>query len=102
MKKIDLKSKSTDELWALHEEITSILSAKLQSAKQKLEKRLNELARTSEQASEGSRRPRSYPKVYPKYRNPELPDQTWSGRGKQPIWMRKFLENGKTLDDCLI
>ena len=100
--KIDLKSTSTDELWALHEEITSILQSKMQFEKRKLEKRINELAGTFGGASDNSRRPRPYPKVHPKFRNPELPDQTWSGRGKQPLWMRKLLENGKTLDDCRI
>jgi DNA-binding protein H-NS len=27
---------------------------------------------------------RPYPKVTPKFKNPQDPSQTWSGRGKQP------------------
>ena len=27
-------------------------------------------------------------KVTPKYRNPENPEQTWSGRGKPPLWIK--------------
>lgn len=27
-------------------------------------------------------------KVAPKYRNPENPEQTWSGRGKPPLWIK--------------
>jgi DNA-binding protein H-NS len=42
MKNIDLESRSINELWALHEEIASVLFTKIQSEKLKLEKRLNE------------------------------------------------------------
>jgi DNA-binding protein H-NS len=103
MKKIDLQSISTDELWAFHEEIVSLLSAKMHAEKLKLEKRINELAGKLEEApTKGIRQPRPYPKVHPKYQNPALPDQTWSGRGKQPHWIRRLLADGKTMDDCRI
>ena len=29
-----------------------------------------------------------------KYRNPNNPDETWSGRGKRPIWFKNMLESG--------
>jgi DNA-binding protein H-NS len=99
MQKFDFKSSSTDELWALHEEIASILSAKMQAEKLKLEKRINDLAGKFGEALNGIRQPRPYPKVYPKFQNPELPDQTWSGRGKQPHWIRKLLADGRAMDD---
>ncbi|WP_099827237.1 H-NS family nucleoid-associated regulatory protein [Oceaniglobus indicus] len=38
----------------------------------------------------------------PKYRNPEDPTQTWTGRGRQPGWVKKALENGQSLDDFKI
>lgn len=41
-------------------------------------------------------------KVAPKYRNPADADQTWTGRGKQPIWVREHLENGGTLESITI
>ena len=41
-------------------------------------------------------------KVAPKYRNPEDPKATWTGRGKQPIWVRTYLENGGTLESITI
>ena len=41
--------------------------------------------------------------VAPKYRNPEDPSQTWSGRGKRPLWMVAVLKRrGVTLDSLLI
>lgn len=41
-------------------------------------------------------------KVAPKYRNPEDSSMTWTGRGKQPIWVREYVENGGTLESITI
>ena len=41
-------------------------------------------------------------KVAPKYRNPNNPDQTWSGRGRAPGWMAAHLETGGQKDDLAI
>lgn len=41
-------------------------------------------------------------KIAPKYRNPADAEQTWTGRGRQPVWVREALEAGKTLDDLTI
>src|SRR5512133_1254646 len=41
-------------------------------------------------------------KVLPKYRNPDNPDETWSGRGRQPKWVQAALAEGQTLEDLTI
>lgn len=41
-------------------------------------------------------------KVAPKYRNPNDPEQTWSGRGRAPGWMASHLEAGGQKDDLAI
>jgi len=41
-------------------------------------------------------------KVPPKYRNPENPDDTWTGRGRKPKWVEAALASGKSLDDIKI
>lgn len=41
-------------------------------------------------------------KVAPKYRNPENPDETWSGRGRAPGWMAAHLQAGGQKDDLAI
>jgi DNA-binding protein H-NS len=97
MKNIDLNVKSVEELWALHEEIASMLAAKMQAEKLKLEKRLDQLG---VRVVHDVRRP--YPEVHPKFRNPNPPHQTWSGRGKQPHWIREVLAKGRQLDDLRI
>jgi DNA-binding protein H-NS len=88
MKNSDLNSMSIEKLWALHEEIASILLTKMEAEKLKLEKRLDQLG--CKVLDDGQRR-RPYPDVHLKFRNPNPPHQTWSGRGKQPELMGKAI-----------
>ena len=37
-----------------------------------------------------------------KYRHPENPALTWSGRGRKPQWFVEQLEAGKTAEDMAI
>lgn len=37
-----------------------------------------------------------------KYRNPNNVDQQWSGRGRQPIWVKRWIESGNSLEDMRI
>jgi DNA-binding protein H-NS len=98
------ESMSVDELWTLYEQVSSVLAEKISTEKAKLEERLRKLGKletTSHAISlDGVRRP--YPKVLPKYQNPKNPAETWSGRGKQPLWLRAQLRSGKKLTDFLI
>jgi DNA-binding protein H-NS len=99
MKQSNFESVSTNELWTLHEKIRAMLSTKLGAEKHELERRLALLNGRNEH-NERARRP--YPKVHPKYRNPEQPSETWSGRGRQPRWVGAQLRTGKKVDDLLI
>jgi DNA-binding protein H-NS len=99
MKDRDLATMSVDQLWTLYEEICVILSAKIDVEKQELDRRLARLQMRIENKP-NARRP--YPKVHPKYRNPERPSETWSGRGKQPHWVGAQLRSGKNFDELLI
>lgn len=40
--------------------------------------------------------------VAPKYRHPENPALTWSGRGRKPGWIAEALADGKALEDFAI
>ncbi|MGA2994261.1 H-NS family nucleoid-associated regulatory protein [Bradyrhizobium sp.] len=99
MKNRKFEMMSADQLWTLHEEVCAILSMKLDAEKQKLE---NRLARLDGRIEHEQKVRRAYPKVHPKYRNPERPFETWSGRGKQPHWVRAQLRSGKKVDELLI
>jgi DNA-binding protein H-NS len=109
MKKFDFDAMSTDEMWQLHVEIGRLLSIRLTSEKRELEKRLARLRREKElpRSEIGDGRlndapRRSYPRVIPKYQNPNEPSETWSGRGKQPRWLTAALKTGHTIDDFVI
>ena len=45
---------------------------------------------------------KSASKGIPKYANPSDPNQTWTGRGRQPGWVKEALEQGKSIDDLAI
>lgn len=41
-------------------------------------------------------------KVAPKYRNPANKAETWTGRGKQPLWLAAQIKKGKKIEEFLI
>ena len=40
--------------------------------------------------------------VSAKYRHPESPEITWTGRGRSPKWVAEFVKNGGNLDQLAI
>ena len=110
-KKLNLDAMSVDEMWQLREEVSRVLSVKMTSEKRELEKRLTQLRRDKElppseaadrQPKDAPRARRKYPRVFPKYRNPNEPSETWSGRGKQPRWLTAALKTGHTIEEFVI
>ena len=114
VKKLNLDAMSIDEMWQLHEKIAEILSIRLTSEKRELEKRLARLRREKDEPvlerpeaadvdlSQESRPGRKYAKVVPKYRNPNEPSETWSGRGRQPRWLTAALLTGHKIEEFAI
>ena len=94
---------SVDDLWKLHVEVGEALAIKLLAEKEVLEGRLKQLKvnPSSERRIATSER-RQYPPVFPKFRNPDDPSETWSGRGKQPRWLKYQLGSGHSLDEFKI
>jgi DNA-binding protein H-NS len=103
MKRSDLEILSTEELWVLHEKVAATLKAKIIAGQKVLDGRLSQLNGQFrvEQTGETPER-RAYPTVFPKFRNPEQPSETWTGRGKKPRWLTAQLESGKQIDDFRI
>ena len=97
MENSDLKSMSSDELWKLYENVAAELPGKIATEKATLEERLRKIESAARVTCLGARR-RPYPKVLPKYQNPKNPAETWSGRGKQPNWIKMQLRAGRKLD----
>jgi DNA-binding protein H-NS len=116
MEKLDLEAMPLDDLWTLHEQISTVLSKRIIAEKQQLENRLIQLNRgkdaegsivlelksSSNKRANGERPRRKYPRVFPKYQNPAVPSETWSGRGKQPRWLVLALKVGGKIEDFRI
>jgi DNA-binding protein H-NS len=110
MKELDLEAMPLDDLWTLHEAISKLLSERIIAEKQQLESRLLQLNRgtgtrrsignglVSDKAKDKSPR-RKYPKVLPKYQSTTPPFDTWSGRGKRPLWLVSALKSGGKIED---
>jgi DNA-binding protein H-NS len=102
MRDSKLKEMPLEKLWDLHERIGAILSDKIEDEKKKVEQQLNHLARRATELSRPSPERRPYPKVEAKFRNPDNPSETWSGRGKNPRWLVRLIAAGRKLDEFRI
>jgi DNA-binding protein H-NS len=115
VKKFNLDAMSVGEIWQLHQTVIEVLAARLTAEKHELEKRLAQLGREKHQplARPGEdsfshriagsvQETRKHAKVPPKYRNPNEPSETWSGRGKRPRWLTEALLAGQKIEDFVI
>ena len=103
MNLVELELMSADDLWKLRVEIGEALAVRLAAEKAVLEERLKQLTTNPyvERRVATSDR-RRYPPVSPKFRNPDDPLETWSGRGKPPRWLAAQVRSGKKMDDFRI
>jgi DNA-binding protein H-NS len=97
---MQLKSMSLDRLVDLREKVETALMARIAGTRSELESRLAELSELGSAPRIGRGAPRG--RVPPKYRNPENPDETWSGRGLPPRWLAAAPKRGGRLEDFLI
>lgn len=105
---LNLRKVSVDDLLILRDQINALLESRVIRERQELEARLERLQRfetvrlepsknksISATAKSAKRRNiKRAKKVAPKYRNPENRDETWTGRGLQPRWMRAAMKDG--------
>ena len=108
LKKFELEAMSLDDLWSLHERVSTLLSERIKAEKHELEKRLAVLDRGMGGVSRpdgaptiGEKQRRKYPRVLPKYRNPQT-SETWSGRGKLPRWLVAAMKSGRKMEEFRI
>ncbi|MGY6632857.1 MAG: H-NS histone family protein [Alkalilacustris sp.] len=106
MRNIDLGHMSLEELKALHKDVTVAIDTyrdrQRDEARKVLEEKARELGfKLDELASApgGRRKGKSGPA---RYRHPENPALTWTGRGRRPNWVVAALEQGRSLDDLRI
>ena len=103
---INLSNLSLQELQDLRTQVSERIDAMADRERRKLAEEFQEkaakLGMTAEEVIRGPKKPRTRAPAKPKYRDPDNPSRTWTGRGKQPVWLREALESGRNLNDFLI
>jgi DNA-binding protein H-NS len=84
--KQEMKKREHQEVQKAREEILRIA----QSVGLPLKDLMSTSGRGAKTASQGS--------VAVRYRNPDNSSQQWTGRGRQPKWVKEWVEGGKSLD----
>ena len=105
---INLAPLSVTELEALAIQVQDEIKAKKAQAKKTLLADLERVARdagvslTDLFGDTAAKAGKAKKPVAAKYRNPNDASQTWSGRGRQPVWLAALLAEGKRLEDLAI
>jgi len=101
---MDLTTLDYPQLVALKNDVERELKARETEEKAKAKRQILDLAKSYGLSVEevlgkikGERAP-----VEAKYRNPNDASQTWSGRGRKPIWVQQQLDAGKTMEDLAV
>ena len=104
MQNIDFETMSLDELKSIKRDldkaITNFDQRRKAEAKRGIEAKAREYGFSLAELTDAKGSKRSA--VAPKFRNPDNPEQTWSGRGRQPTWYKNAIENGTDPDDLEI
>ena len=99
---IDLSKFSIEDMEALAKDIEAEIIGRREAERERVLAQMRELAATIGTTPEElfRRTGKVVEKVVAvKYRHPDDPSLTWTGRGKRPLWVVEALAAGKTLDD---
>ncbi|GGY07242.1 H-NS histone family protein [Paludibacterium paludis] len=101
---MDLSKLELPELLTLKSDLEQEIKRREHDAKDKARKQIVEIAKTYGLSVEDvlaktgtTRKP-----VEAKYRHPDHPELTWTGRGRKPVWVQELLASGKTMEDLTI
>ncbi len=105
MADFDLEALSLTELRKLHKDIAKSISTyedrQKAEARAKVETFAEELGYSLAELMGEDAKPKRAP-APAKYRHPENPALTWSGRGRKPLWFVEALDAGKAAEDMKI
>lgn len=110
--KIDLKSMTRKELEKLRADVERELTRTIErdkkaaiAAAQKAAREhgfaLSDITDQSKVSKPKKKAPKKSPAA-PKYQHPENPSATWTGKGRQPNWIKEAEAAGKSRDEFLI
>lgn len=96
----DYKALPFDELRTLYREIGALIAQKRHEALEHLKEQIAVLGFSVDDLV--PKKKRGHGSSPAKYRDPDMPNNVWSGRGKHPAWLRDKLEQGHTLNEFVI
>jgi DNA-binding protein H-NS len=99
---IDLAELSLTELHDLIANAQQALSVKQKQARKAIIAEIHALAASVGITVVIQEEGKATRKVAPKYRNPDQPTQTWSGRGVKPRWLAALVSEGHDPQEFLI
>ena len=105
---MNLESLSFDELKQRQKDVAKAIETfearQLAEARAKLEAMAAEMGVTLAAVVDTTKKPKrqAKPQGAPKYRHPDDPSVTWTGRGRKPTWFVEAIESGASTDDLKI
>lgn len=103
-----LEKMSVKELIALQADVEAAIAARKQEERNEVKEKLAALAEKSgfsvDELFGKARRNGggSRGTVAPKYRNPQNASETWTGRGRMPLWIKALTDKGAKREKFLI
>ncbi|MFC3149711.1 H-NS family nucleoid-associated regulatory protein [Litoribrevibacter euphylliae] len=99
---INFNEYSLEDLKQIQKDLEKAIKSKASEAKktalQQIHNIANEHGLDLDEVLDGLKNPsKKKGKVAPKYKNPQNPQETWTGRGRKPKWVEQALSSGKTL-----
>jgi len=103
---VDLSKLSIEELETLVRDAQAEIAARKEAERERVLQQVRELAASIGMSVEDllklQKSSRGTVTVEAKYRHPDHPELTWSGRGKRPQWVTDALASGKTLEEIAV
>ncbi len=103
---LELEKMSRNELLQLRDDIDKALvnaeKRERKAALEAAEKAAAEFGFSLSELSNNAPRGTKSQKSKAKYRNPNAPDQTWTGRGRKPQWVHDALNSGTDIAELEI
>lgn len=102
---LDLSKFSVEELQTLAQDIEREIVTRREAERERVLTQMRELAGSLGMSLEDvlkMERGKGGGVVPAKYRHPDDPSLTWTGRGKRPVWVNEALASGKSLEDLAI
>lgn len=101
---MDLSKLSLQELRELASQVDAAIKGRQQQEVKDAVQKIQEIAQSvGLPLQQLLGKPAAFKKTAPvQYRHPEEQHQQWSGRGRQPKWVKEWIEAGKSMDDLRV